>query len=568
MKKNKYSIISKIASVFFILAIANSCNTVDFDKLDTPNSLTPNQADLDLFINSMELNFAYFVENVSDETTELTRMKHMFGPTYANAYGPTTFDSTWRIYSSFLTDARTLVPAATAQGLTTHTGISKVLEAYILVTLVDVFGDIPYSEALDPNNLNPALDSGADVYAAAMALVNDALVDFGTTPLSAPTNDYFYAGDRAKWIKMANTLKLKMHLTTGLVNGATSTAAINALITEDNFIDTTSDFEFPWSSTQNPVDSRHPLYGSNYDNASSSSHYMSTGYMYEMLNGKTNRDPRTRYYFYRQSSSNTGDVNEQSCITKPKPGHYSASTPYCNVNFPADSQGYWGRDHGNADGIPPDANLKTTYGIYPVGGNFDANQEMPVKDAATLISNGNGAGITPILLTSYVHFMRAAAALELGTSDNATTQLEAGIRASITKVTGFLPGVSRFDLGTFDDDGNPVILPADLSVTPVEIENYVLEVIGDFATATGADKLDIAINEYYLALFGNGIEAYNNYRRTSFPSDLQPTILANPGPFMRTFLYPSVLVNLNINVAQKTDLTVRTFWDTNTNPLF
>jgi hypothetical protein len=86
--------------------------------------------------------------------------------------------------------------------------------------------------------------------------------------------------------------------------------------------------------------------------------------------------------------------------------------------------------------------------------------------------------------------------------------------------------------------------------------------------ATGADKLDIAINEYYLALFGNGMEAYNNYRRTSFPSDLQPTILANPGPFMRTFLYPSVLVNLNINVAQKTDLTVRTFWDTNTNPLF
>ena len=325
------------------------------------------------------------------------------------------------------------------------------------------------------------------------------------------------------------------------------------MISQNNFIDSTSDFEFPWSTTQNPSDSRHPLYGANYDNATSSAHYMSTGYMFEIVNGKSSPDPRARYYFYRQSSANTTDVNEQSCIAEPRPGHYGPSIPFCNINHPADSNGYWGRDHGDPDGIPPDANLKTTYGLYPVGGSFDADQAVPVGDASGLTTNGNGAGITPILLTSYVHFMRAAAALELGTNDNALTQLEAGIRASMSKVTGFLPSVSR--------DG--------FEATQTDIDNYVTEVMNEYNSAgTNSNRLDIVIREYYLALFGNGIEAYNNYRRTSFPSGLQPTLSPNPGPYMRTFLYPSNLVNLNINVDQKPDLTVRTFWDTNPDTLF
>jgi hypothetical protein len=38
--------------------------------------------------------------------------------------------------------------------------MGQVMEAYTIITLVDMFGDIPYSEALDPTNLNPKLDAG------------------------------------------------------------------------------------------------------------------------------------------------------------------------------------------------------------------------------------------------------------------------------------------------------------------------------------------------------------------------------------------------------------------------
>jgi Starch-binding associating with outer membrane len=529
-----------------------SCETTELDLLDSPNTLSPEQGSVELFLNAMELSFAGFVENITEASAEVTRIKHMFGPTYQTAYSPAFFNGHWSIYSSFMADSRAMVPLAEDQGLFIHSGIAKVLEAYIMVTLVDNFGDVPYTEALDANILNPNVDSGADIYAAMYTLINEAIADFNKVSVGSPSRDLFYGGDTSKWIKFANSLKLKMYLTTGLVNSG-STAAINSLIAGGNLISSEADdMEFPWATNIVSPDSRHPKYGNNYDNASSSGDYMSTYFMYNMVVQKNITDPRSRYYFYRQVDTNTSDVNEQSCITKPKPGHYAITDPYCNIQHPGDSDGYWGRDHGNADGIPPDGFLKTTFGLYPIGGQYDADQAAPV--AQTL--GGVGAGISPVILTSYVHFMRAAAALELGTSDDARVQLEAGIRASMAKVTGFLPGVSR---GGFD------------ATEAADIEIYVTKVLTDavsgYDVASAAGKLEIVIKEYYLALFGNGMEAFNNYRRTGYPSDLQPTILATPGPFIRSFFYPSSFVDVNSVVSQKADVTTRVFWDTNSDPL-
>ena len=77
-------------------------------------------------------------------------------------------------------------------------------------------------------------------------------------------------------------------------------------------------------------------------------------------------DPRTRYYFYRQSLNFTTDTNENECITVLRPAHYSFTDVYCN---PGD--GYWGRDHGDNGGVFPDGGLRTTFGVYPVGGLLD-----------------------------------------------------------------------------------------------------------------------------------------------------------------------------------------------------
>lgn len=77
-------------------------------------------------------------------------------------------------------------------------------------------------------------------------------------------------------------------------------------------------------------------------------------------------------------------------------------------------------------------------------------------------------------------------------------------------------------------------------------------------------KMDIVGKEAWKALWGNGLEAYNLYRRTSAPRGMQPTIQTNPGVWIRTVIYPSVYVNLNSSATQR-DVNVvnKVFWDNN-----
>jgi hypothetical protein len=145
--------------------------------------------------------------------------------------------------------------------------------------------------------------------------------------------------------------------------------------------------------------------------------------------------------------------------------------------------------------------------------------------------------------------MKAEAALVLGTTGDAKTLLESGIRKSFTKVLGFPATVG-------------VTVPAQFVPSQARLDAYVTKVLAAYDAATTTDqKLDVLIKEYYLALFGNGVNAYNTYRRTCKPSNMQPTLSPNPGVFISSHLYPSVHVNLNQNATQKSSVGVKVFWD-------
>ena len=49
------------------------------------------------------------------------------------------------------------------------------------------------------------------------------------------------------------------------------------------------------------------------------------------------------------------------------------NSPFCAPTNSASkpANGYWGRDHGNDNGIPPDGFKRTLRGVYPAGGAFD-----------------------------------------------------------------------------------------------------------------------------------------------------------------------------------------------------
>ena len=518
--------INKLIAVIMIgLVSFTSCETIELELVDNPNALSPSQADATFFLNSIQVNFAFWVNGIGSRSAALTRINYMSGRSYPNVYAPTSFNGNWSsAYRGMMEDIRLMNNLASEAGLNYHMGMGQVMKAYILVTLVDQFGDVPYSEALlGAENLAPNADSGESVYAAALDLLDSAVANFNAGG-PKPALDMYYGGNTAKWIKAANSIKKKIHYTTGNVS------AFNSIT---DYIKTEAeDFQFKYGVNEVQPDTRHPSYRSSYT-ATGGGSYMSNWLMNTMQIGHgSTKDPRMVYYFYRQVSATPGfgaDPDEETleCSLYTAPSHYLASNEvYCGLN-----DGYWGRDHGNDNGIPPDGFTRTLHGVYPAGGKFD---DRSFKGQVNGAGEG-GRGITPIMLSSWMDFMNAY----MNPSEMKTSILS-GVKKSIEKA---------------DSLGGPALDPAD-------VDAYVALVEADYDAASSADKAELWAKEYWISMFGNGIDAYNTYRKTGLPSTLQQNIEPNPGAFPLIMYYPDNYASTNANVTQRTDLTERVFWNT------
>ncbi|SEF77414.1 SusD/RagB family nutrient-binding outer membrane lipoprotein [Algoriphagus boritolerans] len=530
------------------LVFAVSCDEKLEELLENPNAVNAATASPDFLLNRIQLDYQNHWYGIADRGARLTRQINQGSALYEAAYTVVSTNGTWsNAYANILADIAFLEPLAEEANLQRHLGIAKTIKAMVLFDLVDTYNDVPYTEAIDATNFNPKVDSGASIYAAAFALLNEATAHFTATPFAGAPNDYFYNRNYTKWIRMVNTLKLRYFLNTRLVSTSESTAGINALIAEDNMLKAGDDFVFQFGTTAADPDSRHPKFAGQY--TSGGGDYQSTDYMWRLTEEKGFDDPRARYYFYRQSLTNTTNPAEQECITQLPPPHYLIGNfPYCNPG----TRGYWGRDHLDPDGIPPDGLRRTAYGVYPSAGRFDNNSATPVNNPAL---GGRGAGIHPIMLAAYVDFMLAEAAVTLGTTGDAKTYLTSGIQKHMNYVrTWSLTTAEGAVISSFN--------PAEEYSRSVE--NY-LDYVGDeYDDAASADaRLDLVAREYWLSLYGNGMESFNLYRRTGKPSRMQPALETDPGPFIRSFLYPNNYMVTNTNAVQKPDLTQQVFWDTN-----
>ena len=564
----------KIIIVTALLTTTVACSKQLDSLLNNPNGPSLETADVDLLLNTVQLSFAGFFDNASNDGGQLTRQQAWFGPIYQNGYSPNSFDGYWNTaYASIIKNANALIPLAQKQNRFIASGMAKFMKAYALGVLVDAFGDVPYSQAnLGLEQSSPKVDPGASVYAAAIALYDDAIVDF-TKISAAPGADLFYNGDKTKWITAAKTMKFKMLMQTRKVD-ATAAAKIQALVTAGDLITTsTNDLNYQFGSNRTTPDSRHPDYGGNYNQSGSVGEYMADYFMWAIAsekigtpcasNGsdgcdisgtsktnKTTLDPRQRYYFYRQNTS-AANINSVtlSCSIEAPPAHYKTGEPFCYVGA-----GYWGRDHGDNSGTPPDGSYRTTWGIYPAGGAFD-------DDAAKSVSlemGGKGAGILPVWNSEFTHFKLAEAAITgviTGGAAGARASLATAIANNMAKVTGFPAKVG-------------VTVSATYAATAATITTYTNLVLAKFdAAATNEDKLAVITKEFYLATWGNGWEAYNAYRLTGYPKNIQGTkYAANPGFFVRSFFYPSVFMNRNLNAPVQKALGTavsKVFWDNN-----
>jgi len=129
--------------------------------------------------------------------------------------------------------------------------------------------------------------------------------------------------------------------------------------------------------------------------------------------------------------------------------------------------------------------------------------------------------------------------------------LQDGIRLSMSKVRDF--GNSEM----------PSIAGTSFEISESAVNEYIADVASAYNAATTDDeRLNIIMTEYQLALWGNGLEAYTNYRRTGFP-DFATTapVMGNP-PYPQRFIIPVSELETNPSLATYTpDPFAPVFWN-------
>lgn len=112
-----------------------------------------------------------------------------------------------------------------------------IMVVYTYSTLVNTFGDIPYSKALDFNNLTPAYDDAAAIYSDLLTRLD---ADIAALKVAGDGfgggQDLMYDGDTGAWIKFATSLKLRLAMTIADADNAKAKAAAESAFASGNLI--------------------------------------------------------------------------------------------------------------------------------------------------------------------------------------------------------------------------------------------------------------------------------------------------------------------------------------------
>lgn len=96
--------------------------------------------------------------------------------------------------------------------------IISILEVFTYHVLVDTFGNVPFTDAINIDNVLPTYDDDEEIYNAIIEDLDVALTMLTVGEESFGSSDLIYGGDVSAWVKFANSLKLRLALRIAKVN--------------------------------------------------------------------------------------------------------------------------------------------------------------------------------------------------------------------------------------------------------------------------------------------------------------------------------------------------------------
>jgi hypothetical protein len=237
-------------------------------------------------------------------------------------YTPADVNNIWNsIYTSILMNSTVFISKAentAGKASPYNAGIGRVMIATSLGVATDLFGDMPFKDALKGNQnvLKPKFDTQQKLYDTIKVILDKAILDLGkasTENLVAVKGDVIYAGDISKWKKAAYAVKARNAIQLSKVKNAT---AYNDALTAaaSGFTSNSDDMMVPWeTANHNPIFQFMEQRGDARMGAT----------LVNMM--KSISDPRLPFYAERDASgAYTGCVLGSQNANASKPGTYVA----------------------------------------------------------------------------------------------------------------------------------------------------------------------------------------------------------------------------------------------------
>lgn len=187
-------------------------------------NLSDRMASTNVNTNNFRLFVQYWTETIyRDETRYNLNQRSISDRWWANIYRDVIKDLT---EASTVADQETL--NLTAGEIKNRKAINEILIVFGYYTLVTSFGDIPYTDALDIENLQPAYDDAAEVYGKISARLDAALTSLDPSAPGYGSADVILNGDVSGWIRFGNSLKMRMGMVIADADPATAQTMVLA----------------------------------------------------------------------------------------------------------------------------------------------------------------------------------------------------------------------------------------------------------------------------------------------------------------------------------------------------
>ncbi len=265
----------KLLLIFAVILSASFTSCKDFLDINrNPNSPVVGDITTDMLMPGIEMNIA----------TAYGNFLRITGGFYAQHYAQSFGTSNYVDYSQFsmsatrsggfyntlnrsaLYNLKTVLEKATEAEDWGTTLAATTLRAFAYHMLVDTYGEVPYTEALDPTNTQPKYDDGQFIYEGILAELDAAMekvsaTDFVCTNFLYPPAAGSTRGSVVPWIQFANALKLKMLMRMADISGSNAQSKIAALIAENNFPTADVSFKGCWADQ---VEQQSPFYSEDF----------------------------------------------------------------------------------------------------------------------------------------------------------------------------------------------------------------------------------------------------------------------------------------------------------------